>query len=173
MGYPKIISLSSVGSGVGKDTVAERLVNQWGYKQFSWASELRRRVAAVDFPDAPNHYREFAYHIVPDKDWEKSVGFDKALVQYPDRESVFEQNKIYIDSCIDDLVISDTRFVNEVDYLVKSFDDVRLVKVNGEARRGVRECDNLLSHIAWDYQLLNYGSLEELYTAVDVMMHHI
>jgi hypothetical protein len=172
MGYPRIISLSSVGSGVGKDTVAERLVSDWGYKQVSWASELRRRVG-VDFPDAPNHYHDFAWHLVPDKDWEKSVGFDKALIEYPDRDSVFEHTKLYLESCVDDIVISDTRFVNQIDYLVKSFDDYRLVKVNGEPRRGIREYDNLLSHISWDYQLMNYGTLDDLYTAVDVMMHHI
>lgn len=169
-----IISLSSRGSGVGKDTVAEYLVNYHGFKQFSWASELRRRVAS-EFPDAPKHYKDIATHITPNKEWEESRGFGDSLREYPYIDDVFESNKSYLDnSNYSKLVISDTRFPREVDYLVKTFkDDVYLVKIDGLPRRGIKKYDSLLDHVAFDFTLENFRSIELLYIQVENMVKKI
>lgn len=172
---PKIISLSSVGSGVGKDTVAEMLVEIYGYTQFSWTSELRRLVAK-DFPNAPISYRASGVpHIQPDKEWETVVGFGNALRSYGKRVKILYRNMISLCALSRhklNIVVSDTRFPMEAEFL-RSHLGSKLVLVEGHARRGVFEFDELLSDLTWDYKLDNHGTMDELRKRVEVMVNEI
>ena len=170
----KIISLSSHGSGCGKDEVARILVEQHGYLQFSWASELRRQVAKK-FSDAPRHYLErIVPHIKPDKEWEVRVGFGDSLREYPDRKKILSINccqlSVLLQFC-DRMVISDTRFPKEVEFLRKV--GAKLAEVRGVARRGFFEFDNLLSSVTWDYHLDNFGTISQLTERVGEMVETI
>lgn len=175
----QIISLSSVGSGVGKDSVADILVKYHGFTQFSWASELRREVAKSfresvgDSIEVPQNYLENTPHIIPNKFWEASSGFCSALRSYENKRKIFIRNQQYLQTIIpgSKLVVSDTRFPCEVEFMRSQ--DAELVLVEGVARRGVFEFDNLLSRVIWDYKLDNYGELSELIERVEVMMFSI
>lgn len=176
----KIISLSSQGSGCGKDAVARILVENYGYLQFSWASELRRQVARK-FPDAPPHYLERVVpHIKPNKEWEQLVGFGDSLRKYSDRKKILSINCCQLDildQVCNRLVISDTRFPEEVAFLKKLGEkvgtNVKLVEVRGVARRGFFEFDNLLSSVTWDYNLDNFGTIPQLTERVREMLEVI
>lgn len=175
---PKIISLSSHGSGCGKDEVARILVEQHGYLQFSWASELRRQVARK-FSNAPRYYLERVVpHVKPDKDWEERVGFGDSLRKYSEisknRKKILSINccqlRLLVPLC-DRMVISDTRFPQEVEFLQKL--DAKLVEVRGVARRGFFEFDNLLASVTWDYNLDNFGTISQLTERVGDMVETI
>lgn len=159
------LSLSSYGSGVGKDTVAEILVRKYGFVQFSWASELRRYIAC-GFPDAPYHYRDNTPHIIPDKDWEEKVGFGDALRAEPQevRDIVFKNNKLILKTMCDGrnpkIVVSDTRFLREFSHLQSL--GFEMVKVLGHPRRGIKSEDDYLNLCPFDAFLNNFCSLGQL-----------
>lgn len=170
----KIISLSSHGSGCGKDEVARILVEHHGYMQFSWASELRRQVARK-FSDAPRHYLERVVpHIKPEKEWEQQVGFGNSLRKYSDRKKILSINTCQLSLLIplcNRLVISDTRFPKEIEFLKNN--GAKLVEVRGVARRGFFEFDNLLYSVTWDYHLDNFGTISQLTERVGEMLETI
>lgn len=173
-----IISLSSLGSGVGKDSVAEILVKHHGFTQFSWASELRRQVAKSfrEHMEVPHNYLENSLHIIPDKFWEVDVCFGDALRSYENKRKIFVRNQQALQTFLrasnpeEKLVISDTRFPCEAEFL-RSL-DAKMILVEGYPRRGVFEYDNLLPSEVWDYKLNNFGELCELRKRVEVMLEY-
>jgi hypothetical protein len=150
----QIISLSSFGSGVGKSYVAN-LFTKHGFMHFSWASYLRYFVAKYHFDNCPEHYLHSAGHIEPDKEWEQESGFDNALIYYSkqnnNREKVFDKNCEILQGMVKEspVIISDTRFPFEVEFLTKNF-DAWMVRVDGKPDRGYKEYDLLLTDFDFD-----------------------
>ena len=114
--------------GSGKDTVAERLVNEHGYKRDSFAKSLKDAVASMFNWDrdmlegrgeSSRHWRE-----QPDKFWSERFGREvspRTILQQFGTEVMRGQmyDGIWVDSCIgrykgENTVISDTRFPNEI-----------------------------------------------------------
>jgi hypothetical protein len=156
----QIISLSSFGSGVGKNYIANLFVNE-GFRHFSWASLLRYEVAKSWFSTScPEHYLTSAGNIEPDKEWETENYFGDALIQYSkqdnNRQKIFEKNCSLLQGMTKEspVVISDTRFTHEAIFLKDKL-NAYMVRVDGNAERGYKEYDLLLTDFEFDKVLDN------------------
>ena len=174
--------------GSGKDTVAERLVNEHGYKRDSFAKSLKDAVASMFNWDrdmlegrgqSSRHWRE-----QPDKFWSERFGREvspRSILQQFGTEVMRGQmyDGIWVDSCIgrykgENTVISDTRFPNEIKrikecggviLLVKRFKDpdwfTSYVEGNIEPK-GIHSSEYMWAKSEFDYAIENNGSLENL-----------
>ena len=185
--------------GSGKDTVAERLVNEHGYKRDSFAKSLKDAVASMFNWDrdmlegrgeSSRHWRE-----QPDKFWSERFGREvspRTILQQFGTEVMRGQmyDGIWVDSCIgrykgENTVISDTRFPNEIKrikecggviLLVKRFKDpdwfTSYVEGNIEPK-GIHSSEYMWAKSEFDYVIENNGSLEELNEKVDSFIHRL
>ena len=185
--------------GSGKDTVAERLVNEHGYKRDSFAKSLKDAVASMFNWDrdmlegrgqSSRHWRE-----QPDKFWSERFGREvspRSILQQFGTEVMRGQmyDGIWVDSCIgrykgENTVISDTRFPNEIKrikecggviLLVKRFKDpdwfTSYVEGNIEPK-GIHSSEYMWAKSEFDYIIENNGSLEELNEKVDSFIHRL
>ena len=185
--------------GSGKDTVAERLVNEHGYKRDSFAKSLKDAVASMFNWDrdmlegrgeSSRHWRE-----QPDKFWSERFGravSPRTILQQFGTEVMRGQmyDGIWVDSCIgrykgENTVISDTRFPNEIKrikecggiiLLVKRFQDpdwfTSYVEGNIEPK-GIHSSEYAWAKSEFDFTIENNGSLEELNEKVDSFIHRL
>ena len=185
--------------GSGKDTVAERLVNEHGYKRDSFAKSLKDAVASMFNWDrdmlegrgeSSRHWRE-----QPDKFWSERFGREvspRTILQQFGTEVMRGQmyDGIWVDSCIgrykgENTVISDTRFPNEIKritecggiiLLVKRFQDpdwfTSYVEGNIEPK-GIHSSEYAWAKSEFDFTIENNGSLEELNEKVDSFIHRL
>ncbi len=185
--------------GSGKDTVAERLVVEHGYKRDSFAKSLKDAVAAMFNWDrdmlegrgeSSRHWRE-----QPDKFWSERFGREvtpRTILQEFGTEVMRGQmyDGIWVDSCIgrykgENTVISDTRFPNEIKrikecggviLLVKRFKDpdwfTSYVEGNIEPK-GIHSSEYMWAKSEFDYTIENNGSLDELNAKVDSFIHRL
>ena len=185
--------------GSGKDTVAERLVNEHGYKRDSFAKSLKDAVASMFNWDrdmlegrgeSSRHWRE-----QPDKFWSERFGREvspRSILQQFGTEVMRGQmyDGIWVDSCIgrykgENTVISDTRFPNEIKrikecggviLLVKRFKDpdwfTSYVEGNIEPK-GIHSSEYMWAKSEFDYTIENNGSLEELNEKIDGFIHRL
>ena len=185
--------------GSGKDTVAERLVNEHGYKRDSFAKSLKDAVASMFNWDrdmlegrgeSSRHWRE-----QPDKFWSERFGREvspRTILQQFGTEVMRGQmyDGIWVDSCIgrykgENTVISDTRFPNEIKIikecggiilLVKRFQDpdwfTSYVEGNIEPK-GIHSSEYAWAKSEFDFTIENNGSLEELNEKVDSFIHRL
>ena len=185
--------------GSGKDTVAERLVNEHSYKRDSFAKSLKDAVASMFNWDrdllegrgqSSRHWRE-----QPDKFWSERFGREvspRTILQQFGTEVMRGQmyDGIWVDSCIgrykgENTVISDTRFPNEIKrikecggviLLVKRFKDpdwfTSYVEGNIEPK-GIHSSEYMWAKSEFDYIIENNGSLEELNEKVDSFIHRL
>ena len=185
--------------GSGKDTVAERLVNEHGYKRDSFAKSLKDAVASMFNWDrdmlegrgeSSRHWRE-----QPDKFWSERFGREvspRTILQQFGTEVMRGQmyDGIWVDSCIgrykgENTVISDTRFPNEIKrikecggiiLLVKRFQDpdwfTSYVEGNIEPK-GIHSSEYAWAKSEFDFTIENNGSLEELNEKVDGFIHRL
>ena len=174
----------------GKGTVADRLVEQHGYKKDSFAKSLKDAVASMFNWDrsmlegdtkSSRHWRE-----QPDKFWSKRFGKDvtpRWVLQHFGTE-VMRQNMhdaIWIDSCLmrykgEPTVIADTRFQNELKMIQKSGGKLILVK-RGElpTREEMKQKGAHTSEwdwMGWDFDVVieNNGTKQDLYKKVDALI---
>ena len=128
--------------GSGKDTVAKRLVSHHGFVRDSFAKSLKDATASIfgwdremleGKTDSSRHWRE-----QPDKFWSERFGkpvTPRWVLQYFGTE-VCRGNmldSIWVDSCMarykgTNTVISDTRFVNEIQQIRAKGGKIVLVK---------------------------------------------
>ena len=185
--------------GSGKDTVAERLVNEHSYKRDSFAKSLKDAVASMFNWDrdllegrgqSSRHWRE-----QPDKFWSERFGREvspRSILQQFGTEVMRGQmyDGIWVDSCIgrykgENTVISDTRFPNEIKrikecggviLLVKRFKDpdwfTSYVEGNIEPK-GIHSSEYMWAKSEFDYVIENNGSLEELNEKIDSFIHRL
>ena len=182
--------------GSGKDTVAERLVNEHGYKRDSFAKSLKDAVASMFNWDrdmlegrgqSSRHWRE-----QPDKFWSERFGREvspRSILQQFGTEVMRGQmyDGIWVDSCIgrykgQNTVIADTRFPNEVKQIREHGGKIILVKrgpdpdwfvdyVEGNIEpKGVHSSEYAWAKEEFDFVIENNGSKEELYAKIDALI---
>ena len=173
--------------GSGKDTVAERLVQQHGYIKDSFAKSLKDAVAAMFNWDremlegdttSSRHWRE-----QPDAYWSERLGkpvTPRWVLQHFGTEVMRGQmyDGIWLDSCMgrykgQNTVISDTRFINEIK-TIKAHGGIIVCVARGElpTKKSMQEKGAHQSEWDWlehDYDITieNNGTLEDLYNKVD------
>ena len=179
--------------GSGKDTVAERLVNEHGYKRDSFAKSLKDAVASMFNWDrdmlegrgeSSRHWRE-----QPDKFWSERFGREvspRTILQQFGTEVMRGQmyDGIWLDSCMgryrgQNTVIADTRFPNEIKTIKAHGGKIILVKrgqdpdwftsyVEGNIiPTGIHSSEYLWAKSEFDFTINNDGTKEELYKKID------
>lgn len=173
--------------GSGKDTVAERLVAQHGYRRDSFAKSLKDAVSSMfnwdrelleGKTDESRQWRE-----QPDEYWSEKFGkpvTPRWVLQYFGTEVMrgHMYDGIWVDSCIgrykgDNTVVSDTRFVNEIKTIKAHGGKIICVK-RGDLptqkqmqEKGAHKSEWDWLESSFDYVIENDGTKEELYTKVD------
>ena len=173
--------------GSGKDTVAQRLVAQHGYRRDSFAKSLKDAVSSMfnwdrelleGTTDASREWRD-----QPDDFWSEKMGkpvTPRWVLQYFGTEVMRGQmyDGMWVDSCIgrykgENTVISDTRFVNEIATIKAHGGKIILVK-RGELptqkemqQRGAHKSEWDWIGSEFDYVIENNGTKEDLYKNID------
>lgn len=183
-----IIALSGYG-GAGKDSVADVLVEEYGFKRFAWADTLRMAASAlnpiVGISDQGTLLRY--------DDVIELVGYNDAKFLYPEVRNLLQRlgtqvgrnlisDTVWIDATMSrikrecspgsNIVITDTRFTNEADLIKQQSPSGFVVRVS---RAGVGPAGDHISEIElddydFDYVLINDGTLEDLKTSVDDLL---
>ena len=182
--------------GSGKDTVAERLVNNYGFVKDSFAKSLKDAVASMFNWDrkmlegdtsSSRHWRE-----QPDKFWSEKFGkpiTPRWVLQYFGTEVMRGQmyDAIWVDSCIGrykgkNTVISDTRFPNEITSIRAHGGKIIYVKrgdnpewftnyIEGNVEpTGIHSSEYMWARSDFDFTINNNGTKEELYGKVDELI---
>ena len=177
----------------GKDTVAERLVQEHNFKKDSFAKSLKDAVSSMFNWDREMLEGKTAesreWREQPDAFWSKKFNKEvtpRWVLQHFGTE-VMRQNmhdSIWIDSCMarykgEPTVISDTRFENEIKMIKESGGKIILVKrgqdpdwftsyVEGNIKpSGIHSSEYAWAKSEFDYVIKNDGTLEELHQLVD------
>jgi hypothetical protein len=179
--------------GSGKDTVAERLITQHGYKRDSFAKSLKDAVSSMFNWDremlegntkSSRYWRE-----QPDKFWSEKMGKEvtpRLILQQFGTEVMRGQmyDGIWVDSVIgrykgENTVISDTRFQNEIKTIKAHGGIVVLVKREEiPTREEMQKQGAHQSEWDWigsdfDYTIDNTSSLEGLNANIDQFIHQL
>jgi hypothetical protein len=179
--------------GSGKDTVAERLVTDHQFKRDSFAQSLKDAVSNIfgwdralleGKTDESREWRE-----QPDEFWSAKFGHPvtpRWVLQHFGTE-VMRGNmldSIWVDSLLaryqgDRTVISDTRFVNEINSIRKQGGKIVLIRRGEVPTRDQMQASGAhQSEWDWigskfDHEIDNSGTLEDLYHSVDRMIIHL
>ncbi len=184
-------------AGAGKDTVANVLVEEYGFQKFSFASALKDAAASIFGWDRKllegDSEESRLFRETPDKFWSIRFGYDlspRTALQLLGTESgreVFHEN-IWIYSLerkimnVPNVVISDVRFKNEIDFVQSKngflvrvsrgkdpewYDTAYDHNVNGKYEMRKKYPDVHLSEWSWigtkfDYVIDNSGSKAEI-----------
>ena len=177
-----IIGLSGYAQ-VGKDTVANYLVKNYGYRRIAFADPIREalyrlnpKVNIADMVGVP------LATAVDGLGWENvkvdsedtrqllqrlgtEVGrelFDKNFWVYQAFKGVSSDDKV---------VFTDVRFQNEADHIKSYYGQVwRINKLNHGPVNG-HESETAIAGYEFDWSIPNYGSKEDLYQVIDSIMN--
>jgi hypothetical protein len=183
-----LIGLSGC-KGVGKDTVGRILVQEHGFTRIAFADKLKQAVANL-----------FDISIEQVDEWKNHPGADynvEVMIHYPpDHEYAFtwrlflqrfgtemgrntfgrhfwvDQWKRAYDEAEGDIVVTDVRFVNEVMEITIYEADIVEITRPGHEPDGHESEEPLPSKLI-DYTIDNSGSLDDLRTAVGVMLDEL
>jgi hypothetical protein len=164
----------------GKDTIADHLVEKWGFKKIAFADALKRgcmEIFGLTYEQCYGNTKE-----VVDEFWEVTPRFILQKVGTECLRNVYDPD-IWVKSVQkkvtngDNWVICDTRFINEA-YAVKSWGGivVRVDRPNSKASGGIEkhvseiEMDN---YNEWDHTIKNDGSFSLLYERVDELVKSV
>ena len=176
-----MIILITGKAGAGKDTIGDYLRNKYGFKSDSLAAPIKRLVQDIFvLPKEVVYDRELRELPLKDPWGGKTVRY---FLQKIGTEMF--RNQIDPDIWVLSLwlrmksepetnwVITDLRFPNEKDVLVKKWDgEVITIKVlrpgwNGKTKGGIENHESEKYDIPADFVVNNDGSIEKLYTEVD------
>lgn len=188
-----IIALSGYAT-CGKDTVADILVEDYGYTKYAWADTLRMAAAALN-PVVGHRYASGSYwtdfHLVRYTDAIEEYGYNEAKAKFPELRTVLQRlgtevgreilgENVWVDATIqriaserslaDKIVIPDTRFPNEASAIhARSESQNFVVRV---IRPGVGPVTDHISETGlddWDFDFYihNDGSLNDLRDRVE------
>ena len=179
--------------GSGKDTVAECLVNNHGYQRDSFAKSLKDAVSVIFGWDrallegATQESRMWRERIDPY--WSNKLNkaiTPRYILQYwgPEVMRGNFHDSIWIDSFIaryngGKIVLSDTRFVNEIETIRALKGKVVLIRRGPiPSKEEMKKKTVHQSEWDWigqtfDYEIDNSGSLADLKTQVDHMINHL
>lgn len=179
--------------GSGKDTVAAYLVDNYEFKRDSFAKSLKDATASIFGWDREllegqtKESREWREQ--PDEFWSEKFGkpiTPRYILQYFGTEVCRGGmlDSVWVDSLIAryrgaNTIISDTRFVNEIETIRKQGGKIILVK-RGELptqkemqAKGIHRSEWDWIGQEFDYEIDNSGTKEELYKNIDATMKEI
>lgn len=167
----------------GKDTFAERLVNEHGFVRLAFADALRQTALDINPLIAPGGYLRL-------RDFVDAVGWEGAKTKPEVRRFLQElglavRKNVHEDEWLDivfakirvlrtqgkDVVITDVRFPNEAND-IQIQPDGHLVRID---RPGLPDDDGHISEHAWreiwpDTIVTNSGSVEDLHAHADALV---
>lgn len=186
-----IVALSGYG-GAGKDSVADILVDEFGFRRYAWADTLRMAAAALNpivawtsDGQTPLRYNDAI----------AGVGYNEAKFKFPEVRNILQRmgtevgrqligDNVWVDATLrrieqecspdDDIVITDTRFKNEA-ATVKERSDAYVIRVNrpGVGPAGDHQSEIDLDDYPFDFTIDNGGSLEDLAWTVENLCEKI
>ena len=179
-----IIGLSGYAQ-TGKDTVAQHLVENYGFTRIAFADPIREALLELDplLPDYPAVPGIRLSWIVNKVGWEevkKSSPEVRRMLQRMGTEvgrnlwgSDFWVSKaLQKASEHDNVVFTDVRFPNELEAILKANGDVwRIIKPEVSAVNK-HHSETALDHYQFNKTILNNGSLDSLYATVDTFIQH-
>lgn len=179
--------------GSGKDTVAEYLVKNYSFKRDSFAKSLKDATANIfnwDRELLEGHTKESrVWREQTDTFWSEKFGKEvtpRWILQYFGTEvcRAGMLDSIWVDSLVaryqgENTVISDTRFVNEINTIRKQGGKIVLVKREEiPSREEMQASGAHQSEWDWigckfDHIIDNTTSIENLYKNTDDMINHL
>lgn len=175
-----IIALSGYASA-GKDTVADVLVKERGFVKYSWADTLRLAAWALNpIVDMALDGKPIRY-----QDAIELVGYTEAKVQFPEVRLVLQRlgtevgrnlisDTVWVDATLSriareqgpdaDIVIADTRFLNEADAVKRLSPDNLVVRVTrpGVGPESDHPSETSLDTYDFDFFFDNYGDMGQI-----------
>jgi hypothetical protein len=176
-----IIGLSGYAQS-GKDTIANYLIEQYGYRRVAFADPIRKALyklnPKVDIADMVG---------VPLASAVDGMGWENVKVDSKDTRELLQRmgtevgrelfgqdfwvyqafNGVASD---DNVVFTDTRFPNEADHIRSYYGQVwRVSKLNHGPANG-HHSETALDLYNFDWSIPNYGTKEDLFSIVDSIM---
>jgi len=170
-------------AGAGKDTIADHLINKYGYKRIALADPIKRLVQDVFALDEHTVYDRVARE-QPLKEWPDWTV--RKLLQYIGTE-LFRENIddviwvkslwLKIKNSKDNYVVSDIRFNNELYYLKdnagKNFISIKVIRDGCDGQVGIIGHASESENLQTNYEIINDGTIEDLYNKVDKIMEKL
>lgn len=171
-----LISISGK-AGAGKDTIADYLINRYGYKKISLADPIKRLVKDIFV---------LSDHVVYDR-----VAREQPLPQWGGwtvrkllqtiGTELFRKNideEIWVKSLIfrvnsdpdSNYVVPDCRFGNELSYLTnncKNFISIKVVRDGCDGNVGIKGHESEAYDLKTDFVISNNGTFQDLYNAIE------
>jgi len=176
-------------ANAGKDTIADYLVKNYGYKRISLAEPIKRLVKDVFALDDYTVYDREAR----EKELEKWPGWSvRKLLQFIGTE-LFRKNiddAIWVKSLLykikksenefgyNDYTCSDIRFPNELSYLKNhtepgEFFCIKVVRPGKNGDVGIKGHESEAYDLQGDFEIINDGNFEYLYNKVEKIIGEI
>lgn len=174
-------------AGSGKDTVAEYIRVNYGFKKLSFASKLKDAVAVIFGWDRSKlegiSKEDREWREIPDPYWSKILGYNitpRTALRYIGTDMFREFNSnIWLDSCFKDIdleqnyVITDCRFPNEADR-IKSMGGILIkIKRNNIISNSEHASEKHIDSIDVNYVINNNYSFDDLNGMVDNIMYNL
>lgn len=187
-GDDRPIVIGMIGkAGSGKDTVADYVVEKYGFKKIAFADPLKQAVQII-FDVDDDHMYDRDMRELPLPGWEpwsvrkllQFVGTE--LMRNQIDEDIWVKNAASRARRISKCIISDVRFPNEVTDMRSRLEDqskmvfVRVTRPGHEdAAGGIKghASEALIDQLDADIDIVNDGSLEDLYAKVDSLLKDI
>jgi hypothetical protein len=179
-----IIGLSGYAQ-TGKDTVAQHLVNEYGFTRIAFADPIREALYALDpilhdYPAIPGIRLSW---IVDRSGWEsvkKESPEVRRLLQRLGTEVARNQwsPDFWVDlamkkaSKFDKVVITDVRFPNEYEAIRGANGDIWRVVKPGISAVNAHPSEVSLDNYTFDKTIINDGSLDILHESIDSLMQN-
>ena len=179
-----IIGLSGYAQ-TGKDTVAQHLVEQYGFTRIAFADPIREALYALDpilhdYPAIPGIRLSW---IVDKSGWEsvkKESAEARRMLQRLGTEVARNQwsPNFWVDlamqkaSKFGKVVITDVRFPNEYEAIRGANGDIWRVVKPGVSAVNAHASEVALDNYTFDKTILNNGSLDILHQSIDYLIQH-
>lgn len=179
---PKLIGIAG-RAGAGKDTVADYLWENYGFLKMSFADPLKRAASAMFGITLEAFYdRDLKEQVV--EFWGMSPRTMAQLLGSDAVKPVFGEDlwiKRFMVSyaCVaktDHVVIPDVRFEPEAQFIRDMGGTIVHLQRPGLSLEGAAAAhysENGIAHVQGDTILTNMGTLENLYSQVDMMLHQV
>lgn len=173
-----IIGLSGVARS-GKDTIADHLVENYGFKKVSFADPIREALYRLNPEIDVDGYDMRLKTAVDLMGWEQlkeSSSSIRGLMQRMGTEvgrQMFGEN-IWVDTALKDItpadkiVITDVRFPNEADAIQATGGKLWRVERSGVGPANDHPSESALDTYEFPTKLANEGTLEDLWKKVDL-----
>jgi hypothetical protein len=182
------IALSGYG-GVGKDSLADCLIAEHGFKRYAWADTLRLAAEALNpivgttiVPDEDRRNGPVTV-VIRYKDALETYGYVQAKKQFPEFREVLQKlgtdvgrnlisDNVWVDATLarigrecgpdDNIVLTDTRFPNEADAIRKMGGYVVRIEREGVGPVNDHPSETSLDDYDFDLIVTNNGPIEDL-----------